>query len=58
MAAGRADVEVDVSAEIGNASGAADRIQQVLVNLLDNALKYGAPPFSGSESSGAERASG
>jgi two-component system, OmpR family, phosphate regulon sensor histidine kinase PhoR len=38
-------VEVDVSTKIGPASGAADRIQQVLVNLVDNALKYGAPPF-------------
>ena len=38
-------VEVDVSTEIGKASGAADRIQQVLVNLVDNALKYGAPPI-------------
>ncbi|MEA2387036.1 MAG: hypothetical protein QOJ22_1210 [Thermoleophilaceae bacterium] len=36
-----ADVDVDVSPDVGTASGARDRIQQVLVNLLDNAVKYG-----------------
>jgi signal transduction histidine kinase len=36
-----ADVDVDVAPEVGTASGARDRIQQVLVNLLDNAVKYG-----------------
>jgi len=36
-----ADVDVDVAPEVGAASGARDRIQQVLVNLLDNAVKYG-----------------
>jgi two-component system phosphate regulon sensor histidine kinase PhoR len=36
-----ADVAVDVAPEVGTASGARDRIQQVLVNLLDNAVKYG-----------------
>jgi signal transduction histidine kinase len=34
-------VDVEVAPEIGAASGARDRIQQVLVNLLDNAVKYG-----------------
>ncbi len=36
-----AEVEIDVAPEVGAASGAEDRIQQVLVNLLDNAVKYG-----------------
>jgi signal transduction histidine kinase len=36
-----AQVEIDIAAQVGPASGASDRIQQVLVNLVDNALKYG-----------------
>jgi len=39
-------VEVDVDPEAGTASGDADRIQQVLVNLLDNAAKYGVSPVT------------
>jgi two-component system, OmpR family, phosphate regulon sensor histidine kinase PhoR len=36
-----AKVDVEVAPEVGTATGARDRIQQVLVNLLDNAVKYG-----------------
>jgi PAS domain S-box-containing protein len=36
-----AEVDVEVAPEVGAVSGASDRIQQVLVNLLDNAVKYG-----------------
>ena len=36
-----AEVDVEVAPEVGAATGARDRIQQVLVNLLDNAVKYG-----------------
>ena len=38
------DVEVAVEGH-GRAIGSPDRIQQILVNLLDNALKYGGPPI-------------
>jgi signal transduction histidine kinase len=34
-------VDVDVAPDVGAATGAPDRIQQVLVNLVDNAVKYG-----------------
>jgi two-component system phosphate regulon sensor histidine kinase PhoR len=36
-----AEVEIEVAPDVGAVSAAGDRIQQVLVNLLDNAFKYG-----------------
>lgn len=38
-----ASLELEVASEAMEASGDADRIQQVLVNLVDNAYKHGGP---------------
>jgi len=37
-------IEVEIDDELGAAFADSDRIQQVLVNLIDNAAKYGSPP--------------
>ena len=38
-------IETDVAPDVGSASGDRSRIQQVLVNLIDNAVKYGEAPI-------------
>jgi two-component system phosphate regulon sensor histidine kinase PhoR len=42
----RAVINVEVASDIGAAMGAPDQIQQVLVNLLDNAAKYAGGPIT------------
>lgn len=37
-------IEVGIAEDVGAAFGDSDRIQQVLVNLIDNAAKYGGSP--------------
>jgi two-component system, OmpR family, phosphate regulon sensor histidine kinase PhoR len=37
-------IEVEIPDDVGAVSGDRDRIQQVLVNLIDNAVKYGDSP--------------
>ena len=47
-------IEVGIPDDVGALSGDRDRLQQVLVNLLDNAVKYGDRPVKVS----ADRADG
>jgi signal transduction histidine kinase len=41
-----AEIAVEVEGDPVEASAASDRVEQVLVNLLDNAVKYGDAPIS------------
>jgi signal transduction histidine kinase len=52
--AGSNGIEVGIPDDVGALSGDRDRLQQVLVNLLDNAVKYGERPVKVS----ADRADG
>ena len=45
-------IEVEIAEDVGTARGDSDRIQQVLVNLIDNAAKYGGSPVRVSAASG------
>jgi len=38
-------IDIEIEPDVPAASGDRDRIQQVLVNLIDNALKYGEAPI-------------
>jgi signal transduction histidine kinase len=52
--AGSNGIELGIPDDVGALSGDRDRLQQVLVNLLDNAVKYGERPVKVS----ADRANG
>jgi PAS domain S-box-containing protein len=39
-------IEVEIPDDVGALSGDRDRLQQILVNLLDNAVKYGESPVT------------
>jgi PAS domain S-box-containing protein len=38
------EIQVEIAADVGRVAGDADRIQQVLLNLIDNAAKHGRSP--------------
>ena len=38
------EMQVEIAADVGRAAGDSDRIQQVLLNLIDNAAKHGRSP--------------
>jgi len=39
-------LDLEIAGDVGAVAGDPDRIQQVLVNVLDNAVKYGAEPIT------------